>query len=190
MEDSSIPKPRLSAASQDSPSSHAELFARLDRRFRSPLLAYFGRRVKSAAEAQDLTQDVFERLLRSLENRPIVNAEALVFRIAVNLLRDRARRAHAHGVEEPIPPEAIAEFADVLTVELSPERVVLGESALQEALSALGELGERTRAMFYLYRFEHLKVREIADMYGISPSGVEKQLEKALLHLAQRLYRS
>jgi RNA polymerase sigma factor (sigma-70 family) len=165
----------------------AELLAHLDRRFRLPLISYFSRRVRSSTEAEDLTQDVFERLLRGLENKPILNAEALVFRIAVNLLRDRARKAHTHGIEEPIPAEAVAEFADALSVDLSPERVVLGERTLEEALSALDELGERTRAMFYLYRFENLKVREIADMYGISTSWVEKQLDKALLHITRRL---
>lgn len=155
--------------------------------YRPALLAYFGRRVRSAAEAEDLTQDVFERVLRSLERGPILNAEALVFRIAVNLLRDRARRAQCHGIEEPLPSDGVADFADGLTEGLSPERVVVGERTLQEALSALDELGERTRAMFYLYRFENLKVREIAELYGISVSGVEKQISRALLHLTRRM---
>lgn len=159
----------------------------LNRRFRMALLAYFGRRVSNGAEAEDLTQDVFERLFRYMGTNSIQNAEALVFRIAVNLLRDRARKAHCHGIEEPIPTETVAEFADALTVDLSPERVVLGERTLEETLSALNELSERTRIMFYLYRFENLKVREIADMYGMSASGVEKHIGKALLHLTQRL---
>jgi RNA polymerase sigma factor (sigma-70 family) len=162
------------------------LMADLDS-YRPALLAYFGRRVRSAVEAEDLTQDVFERMLRSLERGPILNAEALLFRIAVNLLRDRARKIHAHGVEEPLPSEAVADVADALTVGLSPERVVIGERILQEAVSALDELGERTRAMFYLYRFENLKVREIAELYGISVSGVEKQISRALLHLTRRM---
>ena len=54
-------------------------------------------------------------------------------------------------------------------------------------LGAIDELSERTRAMFYLYRFEQIKVREIAEIYGISPSGVEKHISKALLHLTSRL---
>jgi len=65
----------------------------------------------------------------------------------------------------------VAEFAEVLTENLSPERGVIGERTLEEALSALNELGERTRAMFYLYRFENLKDREIAQIYGISASS-------------------
>lgn len=180
----------MTSPSANAPSreSRDELLADLDRRFRLPLVAYFRRRVTSPVEAEDLTQDVFERLLKSLENKPILNAEALVFSIAVNLLRDRARKIRSHGIEEPIPTEAVAEFAEALSVDLSPERVVLGERTLEEVLSALNELGERTRTMFYLYRFEHLKIREIAEMYGISPSGVEKQVGKALLHLTRLLH--
>ena len=173
--------------SEPSPVGDNEL-ADLHRRFRLPLLAYFGRRVVSTAEAEDLTQDVFERVLRSLGSGPIRTAEALVFRIAVNLLRDRARRVRRRGVEEALPVDSIAEFADALTVDLSPERVVLGERTLEEVLSALNELGERTRAMFYLYRLENLKIREIAELYGVSASAVEKQVAKALLHLTRGLY--
>jgi RNA polymerase sigma-70 factor (ECF subfamily) len=64
----------------------------------------------------------------------------------------------------------------------------MGERSLEEVHRALQDLGERTRAMFYLYRLENLKVREIAELYGISGSAVEKQLAKALLHLTQRLH--
>lgn len=160
--------------------------AELVHRYRRPLLAYFNRRVSSSAEAEDLVQDVFERVLRGFDAGAIGNAEALLFRIAVNLLRDRARRLQRHGTELPLPADAIAEFADALTEDLSPERVAIGERTLAEVQAALDELGERTRAMFLLYRLEHLKIREIAELYGITVSAVEKQVAKALLHLTRR----
>ena len=163
----------------------ATLIGELDRRFRLPLIAYFRRRVSSASEAEDLTQDVFERVLKALSHAPIVNAEALVFRIAVNLLRDRARREITRGGEQSLTSENIVALADALTVDLSPERVVLGERNLADVLAALQELGERTQAIFYLYRLENLKIREIAAIYGISASAVEKQVSKALLHLTR-----
>ena len=161
------------------------LIGELDRRFRLPLIAYFRRRVSSASEAEDLTQDVFERVLKVLHHSSVANAEALIFRIAVNLLRDRSRRQVTRGSEQPLTADNIASFADALTVDLSPERVVLGETTLADVLRALQELGERTRAIFYLYRLENLKIREIAAIYGISASAVEKHVSKALLHLTR-----
>lgn len=177
------PDPTVQENSRDA------VLADLHRRFRLPLLAYFGRRVTSAAEAEDLAQDVFERVLRTLESGPIRNADSYVFKVAINLLRDRARNTRRRGVEEPLPADTVAEFADALAVDLSPERVVLGERTLEEVLAALNELSERTRAMFYLYRLENLKIREIAEIYAISASAVEKQVGKALLHLTRRLQR-
>jgi len=168
------------------PDPREALIGELDRRFRLPLIAYFRRRVSSASEAEDLTQDVFERVLKMLSHTSVDNAEALIFRIAVNLLRDRSRRQVTRGSEQPLTTENIAAFADALTVDLSPERVVLGEMTLADVLAALQELGERTRAIFYLYRLENLKIREIAAIYGISASAVEKHVSKALLHLTHR----
>ncbi|MEJ1962281.1 MAG: sigma-70 family RNA polymerase sigma factor [Gammaproteobacteria bacterium] len=161
--------------------------ASLDRQYRRVLISYFCRRVSSTAEAEDLTQDVFERLLLTLKAGPVGNVEALLFRIAVNLLRDRARRLRTRAPVEPLPSEEMADFAEVLAADLSPERVVIGERTLQEVDAILHGLGERTRAVFYLHRLERLKVREIANVYGVSVSAIEKQLAKALRELTLRL---
>jgi RNA polymerase sigma-70 factor (ECF subfamily) len=169
-----------------SPASAAVL-ASLDRQYRRVLMSYFCRRVSSAAEAEDLTQDVFERVLLTMQAGPIGNAEALLFRIAVNLLRDRARRLRTRGPTQPFHSEEMADFAEVLAADLSPERVVIGERTLQEVDAILRGLGERTRAVFYLHRLERLKVREIANVYGMSVSAIEKQLAKALRELTLRL---
>lgn len=64
---------------------------RLSERYRQPLTAYFQRRVRSRNEAEDLTQEVFLRLVRRLDVEAIDNPEAFVFQSAVNLLRDRSQ---------------------------------------------------------------------------------------------------
>jgi len=187
-------RPRVAHSSRvtvetDNPAASNPTFdatiGKLHRSFRAALIVYFSRRVGSAAEAEDLTQDVFERILR-VPGLNIINPEALIFRIAVNLLRDRARKRHTHGTEESLNSENILEFAEAITEDLSPERVVIGERTLHDVLLALEELGERTSGIFYLYRLENLRVREIADFYGISASAVEKHLAKALFHLTRR----
>ncbi len=124
-------------------------------------------------------------MLWSIERGPIQNTDALVFRIAINLLRDRARRRRLRGPEESLSPEAITDLADTVAMDLSVERVVSAESALADLLAGLAQLEERTCGMFCLYRFENLKVREIAKVYGVTASAVEKQIAKALLHLTR-----
>ncbi len=174
-------EPALSKLSRDAG------FGDLHRRFRLPLLAYFRRRVLNPTEAEDLTQDVFERVLRSLGSEPIQNADSYIFTIAVNLLRDRARSVRRRGAEQAVASDINAELASTMAVELSPERVVIAQRTLEEVLAALGELPERTRAMLSMHRFEDLKIREIAKMYAISPSAVEKHVSKALVHITRRL---
>jgi RNA polymerase sigma factor (sigma-70 family) len=152
----------------------------LSARYRLPLIAYFQRRVRSREEAEDLTQEVFLRLSRRLDVEQVDNAEAFLFRTAVNLLRDRSRRGKtaASHMDELVHRAGVEE--------LSPERVVASRQSLASVLRALDELDERTRDAFILHRLEGMRHTEIADLYGVSVSSVEKYIIKAIAHLAKR----
>ena len=63
----------------------------LCRRFRPALLAYFLRRLANPAEAEDLAHEVFLRLV-GVPLEQLRSADAYIFHVAANLLRDRARR--------------------------------------------------------------------------------------------------
>jgi RNA polymerase sigma factor (sigma-70 family) len=151
-------------------------------------MSFFLRRVGDHAEAEDLTQQVFLRLLGSGGVKEPEHAEGFVFTVATNLLRDRARRSARRGPAAiPAPdPDLVSELARELAEDRSPERVLLGRESLAEVLRALDELGERTRDMFILFRLENMKQRDIAALYGIGVSTVEKHIMKATLHLAKR----
>ncbi len=151
-------------------------------------MAYFLRRVGSRAEAEDLTQEVFVRLLGAANLDRLEHVEAFVFRVAANLLHDRGRKAvRGHIAAEVRAGETLI---DELTLEMGedfePERVLIGKQTIAEVLKCLNELGERTRNIFILFRLEGMKQREIADLYGISPSTVEKHVMKATAHLSLR----
>ncbi len=164
--------------------------AELDASFRLPLIAYFLRRVGDRAEAEDLTQEVFLRILRNLEIIDVPRAKAYVFTAAANLLRDRARQKAVRLTESRADLDgSAAPLARELIEEISPERVLLGKETLQDVLAALGELSERTRDIFVLYRIEKMKQHEIASLYGLSLSAVEKHVLKAIAHLSKRFVR-
>ena len=154
---------------------------RLSERYRQPLTAYFQRRVGSRNEAEDLTQEVFLRLVRRLDVETLDNPEAFVFRTAVNLLRDRFRRGQtqrSHLVEVGLQQPGIEE--------LSPERVFDSRQHLAMVIDALDELDERSRDAFILHRLEGMKHAQIAELYGVSVSSVEKYIIKALALLTER----
>ena len=154
---------------------------RLSQSYRQPLIAYFQRRVGSRDEAEDLTQEVFLRLVRRLDVETIDNPEAFLFRTAINLLRDRSRRGKtwsSHVVE-------LAHHENTIE-EVSPERVLDSRQSLSSVLRALDELDERSRDVFILHRLEGLKHAELAALYGVSVSSIEKYIMKALAHVAMR----
>ena len=66
----------------------------LSRHWRPVLLAYFLRRVRDHAEAEDLTQELLVRLL-GINAGELEHPEAYIFRMASNLLADRGRRHRA-----------------------------------------------------------------------------------------------
>src|ERR1700743_3338053 len=117
----------------------------LDRNFRGPLVAYFMRRVRDQHEAEDLTQEVFVRLVNQKDVDP-ARTKSYVFTIAANLLRDRARRA---AVRQTTTVSTLdndgAEQIPALVEEISAERVLVAKETLRDVLAALAGLNQRTR---------------------------------------------
>lgn len=157
----------------------------LDQRFRGPLMSYFLRRTRDREEAEDLTQDVFVRLLAAAHNGGVRDMEALVFVTASNLLKDRGRKASRRasaGFEGIADADASSrEFVE----DRDAERVLLAKERVAGYLKTLDELGSRTRDIYLLFRLEGMRHKEIAALFGISASTVEKEVMKATLHLAR-----
>jgi len=161
-------------------------------RYAGPLLTYFQRRIKDRSQAEDLVQEALLRVIRASECEVIEHPESYVFKIAANLLKDSRRHAVRHPTVTGVAVEedAAGEVDETLIDERSPERVLDGETSLAQVLKALGELNELTRSVFVLFRLEHMKQKDIAALYGIGQSTVEKHVMRAVLHLARRCGRS
>lgn len=167
--------------------SHSQLAA-LDQRFRRPLVSFFLRRVRQRAEAEDLTQQAFMRLLAAIQRSEVDNVEAFLFTVASNLVRDHRRSSTRRSVDTTVSvdEDMIGELAREIVEDRSPERILMGRQSVAHILCSLEELGERTRDIFILFKLENMKQSEIAALLGISQSTVEKHVARAVLHLAKR----
>jgi RNA polymerase sigma factor (sigma-70 family) len=165
-----------------------QLRSELATRFFRPLVTFFLRRIKDRSLAEDLTQEVLLRVVRASEKGQIERPDSYVFKVAINLLRDYRRRALRAGptVFLPIEEDVDGQLQDQLVEAISPERVLLSEDSLADVLRCLDELGEVTSNIFILFRLENMKQKDIAALYGIGQSTVEKHVVKAVLHLAER----
>jgi len=152
----------------------------LNRRWRPALMAFFLRRVRNPSEAEDLTQEVFVRMLNSSEAAP---PDVYVFQIAQNLLVDRARKTK---VRDRHRDGALAEADRDLDI-LDPHRLAEGRQQWATFVDALGALPERTRTIFILYRIENMSQDAIGASYGISASAVKQQVAKAMASLAKKM---
>jgi RNA polymerase sigma-70 factor (ECF subfamily) len=157
----------------------------LDSRYRRPLLAFFFRRGQTVSEAEDLTQEVFYRVLRLDGRAQIEHLGRLLFATAANLLRDDSRRRRTRGPEVPLDSET-GRAASCAAEDFAADRVLVGKERLAEVLACLDELPPRTRDIFLLFRLERMKQREIARLSGITVSAVEKHVMRATAHLAAR----
>lgn len=157
----------------------------LNRRWRPALMAFFLRRVRDHHEAEDLTQEVFLRLLGqgALGEEP---PDGYVFQVAANLLRDRARRIKVRADHRVMA----GEIEDRGAESLDPARITVGRDALAALAAGLETLPERTRTIFTLYRIESIGMDAIAESFGISKSAVKKQVMKAMAALMARMRES
>ncbi len=155
-------------------------------RFRPALLRYLVRHLGGVREdLEDLAQDALLRLHRAGAREQIDNPEAYLVRIASNLVKDRLRQRQAEPMLDAIDPDHIDSG---MSGEVpGPDRVYEDKRRLQAFLQLLDELPPRCREVFLLQRFEGLTYNAIADRLGISVSGVEKHMMKALLHFDSRM---
>ena len=153
----------------------------LYRRFRPTLLAYFLRRVHDPAEAEDLAHDVLLRLA-GIPLEQLRSADAYIFQVAANLLRDRARRAKVRAAYAT-SRQALDDAAEVEASAPDPERIEQARRSIRALVARLKELPDRTREIFILYRIENVARHEIARAFDLSISSVEKEVARATAYL-------
>ncbi len=155
----------------------------LARRYYTPLVSFFRKRTRNAAEVQDLVQQVFLRLAQYRELEEIRNPDGYIFQTAANTLKDHLRNA---AVRDRFSQEQL-NGSDAAASYFSPERVLQGRESVARIAEILRELPERTRDIFMLRCFEGLRHNEIARLQGISVRAVEKHVAKALARLSSVL---
>ncbi len=147
---------------------------------RTPLLRYLVSLGLSADEAQDVVQDAFLSLHRSLTaGGSPENARAWLFRVGHNAARNRQRSYHRR-FGAPLDTEAF-NLADGST----PERAVLQKEKNRKLGAAIRSLSDVERECLLL-RAEGLRYREIAEVLGLPTSTVAGTVDRAVKKLAEK----
>jgi RNA polymerase sigma-70 factor (ECF subfamily) len=149
---------------------------------RGSLVNYANGILHDRAGAEDVVQEAWLRFSAAADGGQIVNPVSYLYRIVRNLALDWARR---RAVEPP--KMAAPAMENVPSDSPSAERVLFYRDELRVIADALGELPERTRIAFRMYRLEGRTLQDIADHLGVSVVRVHQLVKEAILHAARRL---
>ena len=137
--------------------------------------------LRSRAEAEDVVQDTFIRVLEHRASLPDVrDLRVWLVRITWNLALDRKRRIRPDQMDEL--------FALSLVASVIPADQALGEAqSLQAVLTEVERLPKAERHVLLLSAVNEMSTREIAGVLGKSESAVRALLFRARTRLRERV---
>ncbi|HEY4366701.1 MAG TPA: RNA polymerase sigma factor [Steroidobacteraceae bacterium] len=140
-------------------------------------------------DADDVAQECYLRIHRCEHLLTLENPKAFLFRIATNLLTDRARQRVRHTRSQQlmgIAPGMDDDFAEAATSQPALEDSIVAAEELQRVADAIDVLPPKCRQAFLMQRLEGSSHEHIARALNVSKSMVEKYIAKALyaLHAA------
>jgi RNA polymerase sigma-70 factor (ECF subfamily) len=178
-----LPMPETTNAAVATPDRTAELTA-LVNEYSGTLYRVAFSISRNTAEAEDMVQETFLRVLRHRDRLPeIRDARVWLIRITWNLVLDRKRRQKTRPENEDI-----TELARVLPAkEMRADQAVIGAQRHARVLALIDELPAKERQALLLSALEELSNAEIASVLNITESSVRSRLFRARRDLAEKL---
>jgi RNA polymerase sigma-70 factor, ECF subfamily len=141
-------------------------------------------------EAQDLTQEVFLRIFRSLKSFRAGEGSFTVWltRLARNLLIDHYRRTKLERATDSIEDQ-LPMLEEKTTMSSRTDRLVAGREASELIEAALQKLSPELRETVILRDLEELEYREIAQVLNVPEGTVKSRLNRGRAELARLLKR-
>ena len=140
--------------------------------------------LRSAAEAEDIVQETFLRVLRHKKKlHEIQDMRVWLVRIAWNLALDRKRSRKLVSLEE----EGAEIAACLVSKERGADTALIAAQGHARVLRAMDKLPRKEREVLLLSAVEELGTAEIAAIQGTTESSVRSALFRARQRLRTRL---
>jgi RNA polymerase sigma-70 factor (ECF subfamily) len=167
-------------------------FDTLVRRYDQEVLRMTLRMVRSEEEAQDLYQEVFLKVYRSLGRFRLESRfSTWLYRVVTNVCFDHLRQQKSRS-EVPARAGADGEldYAQALADDrpgLNPEQALRAREISRRLEVALRQLSPRERMVFELKHCQGMKLRAIGELCGTSEEAAKNSLFRAVQKLRQDL---
>ncbi len=159
---------------------HVKAFTRLVDSFHAKVYDYLCWLTRDEALAADLTEETFVRIW---EHPPNLHGRgslrAWVYKVALNVCREHARRNAAPSVPLTEAEESVSDADDEPLARLQREEI---QQAVQEAVARLPDL---YRPVIVLHSLQGLTLREVAEILDV-PVGTAKSRLAAAFELLRR----
>ena len=170
-------------------------FVELVRRHNRPIYNFLLRQLRIPAVAEDVTQDVFMRLVQNAaefkhEARFLTWLYTIARNLCVDQLRKLSHRRHA-SLDQPIAGQADAlPLGDSISdpnPQTNAERTALSAEVRSSIVRAVDSLPDEQREVFLLREVASLPFRDIAEITGVGENTVKSRMRYALDRLKDAL---
>jgi RNA polymerase sigma-70 factor (ECF subfamily) len=172
-------------------------FATLVGRHKSPVYNFILRQVRTKATAEDLTQDVFVRVVQSAATfKHEARFTTWVYSIARNICIDHVRKMSLRrhpSLEQPIgkdrdpPGTPLGDRIADDHPSASAERCVVSADIAERVTVAVEQLPPEQREVFLLRQLAKIPFKDIAKMTGVPENTVKSRMRYALERLQEAL---
>ena len=144
----------------------------------------------NATEAQDLTQEVFLRVFRSLKSFRAGEGSFLVWlnRLTRNLLIDHYRRTRQERTTDSIEDQ-LGMLEEKASASARTDGLLAGREASEVLQAGLAKLSPELRETLILRDIEELEYREIAQILNVPEGTVKSRLNRGRAELVRVLRR-
>ena len=157
---------------------------------------FIRRRVRDAAEAEDILQDVLYELVAAHRlMQPIEQAGAWLVRVARNRIIDRfrKRRTDSFAVQSSTQrvgdEEESAALEELLpSLEMGPEGEAIRRVLLEQIENALDELPSEQREVFVAHELEGASFKELAERWHVGVNTLLSRKRYAVRALRKQLH--
>jgi RNA polymerase sigma-70 factor (ECF subfamily) len=143
----------------------------------------------SGQEAQDLTQEVFLRVFRTLKTFRSTEGSFTTWlaRVTRNLLIDHYRRTRQERATDSIEEQLPVIEEESAAASPRPDQSLAGREASEILQAALQTLSPDLREAVILRDLQEMEYREIADVLQIPEGTVKSRINRGRAELARRL---
>jgi RNA polymerase sigma factor (sigma-70 family) len=158
---------------------------------RANLIRFFAARTGSPAAAEDLAQELYLKLADRPQRLAAENPLALLYRMATNLMLDRARGDLRSAARDAAwtQAERVSLGGEQVVDEPAADEAVASRQRLRQLVDAVAELPPQMQRAFRLHKLDGLSHAQTAQAMGLSVKSVEKHISAALKALTARLGR-